>query len=412
MFSIRHIGSGLAAILCTLLFNLPAFSGWQQPPRPINPTAFTKTIDPHANSGGRRIVRIDRTIIAICPHDRGEETYRSQDNGNTWQKISSVDAFSGSLVTGPNQTVYHFFVSGDKLMMEKYRYDHPPPWPTAIYQHQDLYLSDAGPYRAVNATVDSKGTLYVSAHWGKPDRMFLLRSEDGGNSWQGPFEISAGLKDSPRYYQHLEVTSDDILVCIFGERIFKPRRELWFGKSLDRGETWQLQLISNEFTQNPSILTVGPEKIFVFAQSSEASHRGLIFKRSFDGGKNWNKWKLIDPTCGYADPSPALGADGKTIYIAFRSSNGTGVKTGSCGDRSRSRLVISPDLGKSWRIVDDHYNAERTGTRYQIRYQTWWNYGGPLEWIWMQYEKGGSARPIYYDVNLEVEIFNNTLSTP
>ena len=412
MFSIRHIGSGLVAILCTLLFNLPAFSGWQQPPRPINPTAYTKTIDPHANSGGRRIVRIDRTIIAICPHDRGEETYRSQDNGNTWQMISRVNAFSGSLLVGPNQIVYHFFRTNDELMVEKYRYDQLPSSAKVIYKLLDLALTDTGPYSAVNATVASEGRLFVAAHWGKPDRMYLLRSQDGGESWQGPIEISAGLEDSPRFFPHLEVTSDDALVCIFSEKKKERQREMWFGKSVDRGDTWELQLLSHEATHNPSILTVGSDKIFVFAQSTYKLHRGLVFKKSVNKGRSWSRWRLIDPTCGYADPSPALGSDGRTIYIAYRSSNGTGVKTGSCGNRSRSRLVKSSDLGKTWRIVDDHYNAERTGTRNQIRYQTWWNYGGPLEWIWMQYENGGLAKPIYYDVNMEVEIFNNTLSTP
>ena len=67
---------------------------------------------------------------------------------------------------------------------------------------------------------------------------------------------------------------------------------------------------------------------------------------------------------------------------------------------------MSPDLGQTWQFVDSYYDAERTGTRNQIRYQTWWNYGGPLEWIWMQYEDGGTNRPIYYDINADVEILN------
>ncbi len=134
----------------------------------------------------------------------------------------------------------------------------------------------------------------------------------------------------------------------------------------------------------------------------ENAHKGLVYNYTSDQGTTWNGWTLIDTTCGYADPSPGLGSDGRTIYVAYRSSNGTGVTSGTCGNQSRARLTMSTDLGQTWQFVDNYYRAERTGTRYQIRYQTWWNYGGPLEWIWMQYEDGGTNRPIYYDINMEI----------
>ena len=66
---------------------------------------------------------------------------------------------------------------------------------------------------------------------------------------------------------------------------------------------------------------------------------------------------------------------------------------------------MSPDLGGTWNFLNEYYTAERTGTRSQVRYQTWWSYGGPLEWIWMQYEGGGTNRPIYYDINTQVQIY-------
>jgi len=68
---------------------------------------------------------------------------------------------------------------------------------------------------------------------------------------------------------------------------------------------------------------------------------------------------------------------------------------------------MSTDFGNSWTFPDDYYEAsERVGTRSQIRYQTWYNYGGPLEWIWMQYVNSGTQHPIYYDINTNVQIFN------
>jgi hypothetical protein len=68
----------------------------------------------------------------------------------------------------------------------------------------------------------------------------------------------------------------------------------------------------------------------------------------------------------------------------------------------------STDNGATWAEVDKHYNAERPGTRNCIRYQTWWNYGGPLEWCWLQHVNGETIIPTYYDINTNVNIYNRT----
>jgi len=384
------------------VFSFPVYAGWSNhSPVPINSTANPGEVNPHYNSGGRRIVRINGTTIVICPHGTGERTYRSTNNGATWSEIDTDDIYSGCLITGPNEMVYHFYRSGDHIYMVKFKYNETPPAPISICTHPDLSETDTGVYRAVNAIVDSNGFLYVATHWGDPDRLYVVRSSDNGTTWVGPYEISSG--QGSWYYPHLEITAADLLVCTYHKW---QSGELWFAKSNDMGQTWARVLISNEETQNPSILTVGTETIFVFAQSGVSAHKGLVYNKSINQGDTWSGWSLIDPTCGYADPSPGLGNDGQTIYVAYRSSNGTGVTTGTCGDQSRSRLAMSPDLGQTWQFVDNYYKAERTGTRSQIRYQTWWNYGGPLEWIWMQYEGGSTNRPIYYDINIDIEILD------
>ena len=285
--------------------------------------------------------------------------------------------------------------------MVKFKYNETPPAPVSIYHNANVSQTDTAVYKAVNAIVDSPGNLYVATHWGSPDRLYLLCSLNGGTTWGGPLEISSG--DGPWYYPHLEVTSDNLLVCTYGK--FKADQVV-FAKSTNQGESWERVIISSGLASNPSLLTIDDSYFFVFAQSGESVHRGLVYNYTINQGATWSGWTLIDPTCGYADPSPGLGDDGQTIYVAYRSSNGTGVTSGTCGDQSRSRLVKSSNLGQTWNFVDNYYGGERTGTRSQIRYQTWWNYGGPLEWIWMQYEDGGANRPIYYDVNVDESIKN------
>jgi hypothetical protein len=385
------------------------YSGWiDHDPIPINSLDNPGDVEYHANSGGRRLVRIDDTIIAICPHGEGEYTYRSNKNDASWTRIDTDGAPSGCLITGPDNIIYHFYRLGDQIFMVKFRYDEIPPDPVPIHSNEMISETITGVYKAINATAGPDGTLYVACHWGQPDRLYLLTSSDQGASWNGPYEISQGA--SGWYFPHIEVNRNNLLVCTY-DKFQHDEHEIMFAKSSNGGLTWDRKSISREITFNPSILTVGERSIFIFAQSIESDHKGLVFVKSDDTGETWTDWKLIDPTCGYADPSPGLGLDGNTIFLAYRSSNGTGVTSGSCGNQSRSRLAMSPDLGETWEFVDNHYNAERTGTRSQIRYQTWWNYGGPLEWIWMQNEDGGFNRPIYYDINTDVQIYDAQSST-
>jgi len=288
--------------------------------------------------------------------------------------------------------------------MVKFSYNATPPAPVCIYTHPDLSITGTGEYRAVNAIVNEQGHLFVAAHWGNSDQLYVIKSVDNGSSWSHPVQISSGA--GPWFYPHLEVTSANTLLCSYAQ-FLNGAHDIRVSRSLDEGLTWNNVLVSREDTSNPSILTVGDRRVFLFAQSNEESHRGLVYAVSENTGSTWSSWRVIDPTCGYADPSPALGSDGKTIYVAYRSSNGTGVTNGTCGDQCRSRLAMSGDSGSTWHFMDDYYEGERTGTRNQIRYQTWWNYGGPLEWIWMQYEDGGTNRPIYYDINTSVQIMNS-----
>lgn len=398
----RH--AAIFAFCCIWLITPAAHAGWQdQSPLSINADATPGPVDPHANSGGRRIVRIGDTVIALCADQSGEKTYRSTDNGATWHEIDSNSGYSGSLVTGPDSRVFHFILSGDRLAMIRFQYLGTPEAPRTVHQDSALGETATGVYRAVNATVDADGVLYVAAHWGNPDQVFVFASSDQGESWSGPYQVSAGV--GPWYYTHLEVTPANRLVAVY-DSFGGEQHSIYFAASTGNGASWTRRLISTEQTFNPALLPVSDDLLLVFAQSMEESHKGMVVNTSTNGGESWSGWRLVDPTCGYADPSPGLGADGRTIYVAYRSSNGTGISAGSCGDRCRSRMAMSSDQGRTWQFVDDHYDAERTGTRSQIRYQTWWNYGGPLEWIWMQYEDGGAQHRTYYDVNSDVTIMN------
>ena len=74
----------------------PLAAGWEQSwPVPINSSENPGQVNSHANSGGRRIVRIHDTTLAICPHLSGDRIYRSTNDGASWQMIDADGGYSG-----------------------------------------------------------------------------------------------------------------------------------------------------------------------------------------------------------------------------------------------------------------------------------------------------------------------------
>ena len=116
-----------------------------------------------------------------------------------------------------------------------------------------------------------------------PDQIYLFSSFNHGDSWSGPYQISSG--KGIWYYPHLEVTPSNRLVCVY-DSFGGTVHNVIFAASADSGVTWNRYTISSELTYNPSLLTVSDSLLFVFAQSGESDHKGLVMTFSNDGGKN------------------------------------------------------------------------------------------------------------------------------
>ncbi len=398
------------ALLVSILISFSegqAFAGWNDTP-PVSINSSPGIIDVHYNSGNRRIVRIGDTVIALCPESGSQDhTYRSTNGGAAWTEIDTDGTYSGCLITGKDNYVYHFYNSGTTIHMIKFLYNGNPPAPVAI---QTVEPSSADiRYRSVGATVDSTGKLYVAYHGGSPyDYIYVTTSTDGGTTWAGPYTVATP-SSKPLYYPRLDVTTDNTVVMVYQE--LSPAAtadDCFFAKSIDGGVNWTSTTLSTTNIINPDILTVGADSLYVFAQSKVTSNIGCVFRKSTNGGTTWSDWTLIEGTIaatGYADPSSALGSDG-TIYVSYRNDSRT--SSGAW----REHMARSTDGGATWEVVYDYDEApERTGTRSHLRYQTWYNYGGPLEWTWMQYVNSGANHPIYYCKNEAVSIKSTSAET-
>ena len=341
-----------------------------------------------------------------------ENTYRSTDGGLTWSLIDSDLAQAGALISGPDNYVYHFFRSGTTLRMVKFVYNAATiQAPVTIFSDADISGNNVGVYRNTSASVDGNGVLYVAENWVNPangeQTIYLIASTDAGATWSAKREVSAHIEGVDWLYQDIDVMTDNTVVVSYGQwdegdHQFRNMVAL----STDGGVSWSRhQVATTNWMYNPALLTVGSDTLYIFAQSGAAAPlKGLVFSKSTNRGQSWSAWTLIDATCEYADPSAAVGED-NSILVTHRTNNFAGAPTeGSCGDRCRQALRRSTDGGVSWTLVDDHFDAERVGTRGHLRYQTHFNYGGPLDWAWMQYINSGANLPTYFDSSDDIHI--------
>lgn len=385
---------------------VPGISGWLRTPSSIDPTAAAGNV--HFNSGGRRQVRINGTTIALVNDGSYDKLYRSNNDGEGWVELDSEPGYSGCLVSGKGNYVYHFSRGDGRVRMVKFLYSSTViPAPVTIYPN--LQDSNHGAYAMINATVNSLGHIFVFYHHDTggigADSLYLLRSTDEGATWSSPILVRQGTGSGSASwgFVHSDVDINSRIIIVYCPW---DSSSMQFARSMDNGDSWTTTEINSVGTVfNPAVLPVGDSEVFVFAQSVEDD--GLVYKKSSDSGSTWShSWLSIQANHGngYADPSPALGNDG-TIYVAFR---GAAIFT-TLSDDLREYVAMSADGGQTWSFPDNHLSGGRVGTRSTMRYQTWFNYGGPLEWTWLEEEgeDSGIFRTMY-DCNTDVNIANIT----
>jgi len=399
-----------------------AMADWSHVAVPIQVTTAAK--ENHNDRGLHRIVGVSGTTIALgdgvndVPYHEG--VYRSIDNGANWSQILDLQyATRGAIVTGPREMVYVFWMYCTTptygIYMSKFHYDDTPPAPTRIYT--GYVTSVGGEYQTISPAVDAAGNIYVVCHYapssGEYDRIWLLKSTDGGNTWSNPSVVDY-LDGTSWTYPSLVVDHAGNLVVCYAEHAGvylggrnDPDKRTYFKKSIDGGATWgsrvQVDNPAGPFAvYNPCILEDQSNNLYIFSQ--RAFH-GLVMAKSTDGGATWpGGFREIVPTGDYADPSAAVGSDG-TLYVAIRKDNECGAGALSW----RNCMYQSTNGGVSWSKVAVYCGQGRVGPAGSLRYANWWNYGGPLEWCWEQYlSSNDNIRPVYYKINTDVSIWDRT----
>jgi photosystem II stability/assembly factor-like uncharacterized protein len=195
-----------------------------------------------------------------------------------------------------------------------------------IATHGDFYQSRNGAppvkvdkvradYMAFNAPPTKDSPLYASGHPSSGGNTGLIKSTDGGVTWQQV----ATILEPPVDFHAMSVTkSNPDMILGFdsgGRGLFQ---------TTDAGKTWS----SIEYPEYISALAISPnDSQLIFAGTAKG-----IFKSS-DSGKTWTHLKTYN---------------GLTIYaLAFDDEDTLFASAGNFG------LVISNDLGESWEDLQD-----------------------------------------------------------
>ena len=194
-----------------------------------------------------------------------------------------------------------------------------------IATHGDFYQSKSGAppvkvdkvradYMAFNAPHDKDSPLYASGHPSAGGNTGLIKSIDGGITWQS---VSKVLEPAVDFHAMTLSNSDPNLILGFdsgGRGLFK---------TIDAGKTWE----NLEYPEYISVLTISPnDSQLIFAGTGNG-----IFK-SNDGGITWNHIAYEGLTVS------AMNFDDEGILFASVDTFG---------------LVRSDDLGASWEDLPD-----------------------------------------------------------
>jgi photosystem II stability/assembly factor-like uncharacterized protein len=195
-----------------------------------------------------------------------------------------------------------------------------------IATHGDFYQSRNGAppvkvdkvradYMAFNAPPTKDSPLYASGHPSSGGNTGLIKSSDGGVTWQ---QVAKVIEPPVDFHAMAVTKSNPDMILGFdssGRGLFQ---------TTDAGKTWS----SIEYPEYISALAISPnDSQLIFAGTGKG-----IFKSS-DGGKTWVHLKTYDGVTMYA--------------LAFDDEDTLFASAGNFG------LVKSSDLGESWEDLQD-----------------------------------------------------------
>lgn len=253
---------------------------------------------------------------------------RSSNDGTSWNPPQAIDGATGScyspylVVTGEEDlyVVWNELVSND-IMFSRSQ-NGGSSWTTP------LNISNSPGWSSDPAmAVDNSGNIYVV--WQDPtygnETTCFCKSTDGGATWTTPRMV---LCTSGNNELHDMDCQDPSNLYVVWQDDTNTKKEIYFVRSLDRGETWSGGINISSMvgsSREPRIAADSAGNLNVIWWNVSTGSHDIHFIRSIDQGVNWINQTNISHTPGAVlDPFLALDQWGNLFMVWKDDSNGNG----------------------------------------------------------------------------------------
>lgn len=296
---------------------------------------------------------------------------KSTDYGESWSNPNIIiysgpeDQTSPSLAMNFEGTLYIVWEDDRNPDSDIYfarSFDGGDTWPQPHFRVNTSGARQSEPAIAV----DSSGVIYVV--W-EDDReghydIYFAKSEDRGETWTDAIDINSDWKSSTQLDPTIAVDTAGTIYVAWEDQI-NDDFDIYFGKSIDGGNTWtdpSIQINTDQTTMgqtNPTMGVGGEGEVYLAWQDNRWNNLDIYFASSNNSGDSWSNPNIkinTDSTAIQQNPALAVSPTG-TIYVTWDDWRNGDVDI---------YFSYSTNGGKEWkdpnlRVVDDT-SAENQGS--------------------------------------------------
>jgi len=303
----------LSLILLTI-FSLALGAAWT-----------SKRLSNNTGSSYNPAIAVDGANVYVAWHDStpgSAEIYfrKSTDNGSTWpaaKRITFTSGFSGCPDIAANgSTVYIVYqddTAGNSDIYFRKSTDGGATWEAAKNVTDNWWES-------YNAKIAISGSnIFVVWQDNTPGNyeIYFKKSTDAGVTWQSQKRLTnnSGASLDP------DIVSYDANLYVVWHDDSSGDKEICFRRSLDGGDNWQSQkqLTSNAGLSEYAAIAVGGSlgsDLYVVWQDSTPGKFDIHFRKSTDKGATWETCKNLTHNSGDSN-CPSIAVRGANVYVTW-----------------------------------------------------------------------------------------------
>jgi hypothetical protein len=287
------------------------------------------TNDPFPSStsyNNARCIAVSGLIVHVAWHDarntvNNYEIYykRSTDGGLSWgadtrltnTNNSSSELASVSVSGSAVHLVWLDYRDGNAEIYYKRSTDDGSSWET------DLRLTN-NTFDSQSPSLSVSGQFLHTVWYDNRDgnyEIYYKRSTDGGTSWGTDTRLTNNSGQS--WYPSVSVSGSSVHVVWYDGR--DGNDEIYYKRSTDAGLSWgaDTRLTNNAaISQRPSVAAAGSDVHVAWTDFRDGSDAEIYFKRSGDGGANWETDTRLTNTIGISY-NPCITVSGSAIHLVW-----------------------------------------------------------------------------------------------